>query len=389
MAAQSLRDTIKEKIATALKENLKMDEREFTNPWSTQEHGQLGQFDATSAAQDKASVLQESRCFSDAPIDAPKCLNLLTRIIYLIQQGEKFTAQASSVSLPVGKNDCFRANSIRVLSRVLDPAMAAQIDRYLKTAIVDKNPFVSSSALVCGMTLHATVPDVVKRWVNEIQDTVNSKHSMVQFHALALLYELKKGDRLALHKVVTSMARSIDGVGLSEMVTYEAARAFCQLAAVDTDGASGHTVLGYDMTHATTILQIFLTSPKPVVRFGAIRTLNMLAQTRPQTASRCNCDMEPLLSDQNRNTATLALTTLLKTGHESNVERLVKQISSFMSDITEVFKRQVVRAVKGLCLLYPGKYKVLMSFLSSNLREDGTAEIKKEPHEALKARKER
>ena len=30
----------------------------------------------------------------------------------------------------------------------------------------------------------------------------------MQFHALALLYELKKGDRLALHKVVTSMARN-------------------------------------------------------------------------------------------------------------------------------------------------------------------------------------
>ncbi|OLP74433.1 Coatomer subunit gamma [Symbiodinium microadriaticum] len=51
-------------------ENLKMDEREFNNPWSTQ---------------DKASVLQESRCFSDAPIDSLKCQNLLTRIIYLIQ----------------------------------------------------------------------------------------------------------------------------------------------------------------------------------------------------------------------------------------------------------------------------------------------------------------
>ncbi|CAK9002216.1 unnamed protein product [Durusdinium trenchii] len=602
---------------------------------------------------DKASVLQESRCFSDAPIDAPKCLNLLTRIIYLIQQGEKFTAQAQCTRLRRmvylvikelepsdqeagvrGKNDCFRANSIRVLSRVLDPAMAAQIDRYLKTAIVDKNPFVSSSALVCGMTLHATVPDVVKRWVNEIQDvpeTVNSEHSMVQFHALALLYELKKGQaslvfvlvgssalrqarcaqtlwatqnfafsgaehmarvgsklakgarkflwpsptseqrliEYAKHKMqynfgtrdaevltkmqmvgmnefrgVTQMcvpthmvrekvqealvtkgvpptvARSIaiqlqdahmlngqfekfqvepsgsahfyrviarmqsdEGVSdialaaagaslrpkrrppgaaqgyatqtlmserdaqvektlmsyldsclrhKSEMVTYEAARAFCQLAAVDTDGASGHTVLGYDMTHATTILQIFLTSPKPVVRFGAIRTLNMLpggeAGTDPAADSfqagatrtsrlrglalafpeRCNCDMEPLLSDQNRNTATLALTTLLKTGpgapgseaaklgdeqrseqigapigHESNVERLVKQISSFMSDITEVFKVEVVRAVKGLCLLYPGKYKVLMSFLSSNLREDGTAEIKKDLVDAL------
>merc|ERR1719197_1937228 len=60
--------------------------------------------------------------------------------------------------------------------------MAAQIDRYLKTAIVDKNPFVSSAALVCGSHLLGTVPDVVRRWVNEIQEATNSKHAMVQFH---------------------------------------------------------------------------------------------------------------------------------------------------------------------------------------------------------------
>merc|ERR1719265_3089338 len=170
----------------------------------------------------------------------------------------------------------------------------------------------------------------------------------------------------------------------SEMVTYEAARAFCQLAAQDTSQGAGSTmVMGYDIAHATTILQIFLTSPKPVIRFGAIKTLNMLAQVRPQVASRCNSDMEPLLSDQNRNTATLALTTLLKTGHESNVERLVKQITSFMSDISDVFKIEVVRAVKGLCLQYPSKYKTLMAFLSSNLREDGTSDFKKDLVDAL------
>merc|ERR1719313_440945 len=168
----------------------------------------------------------------------------------------------------------------------------------------------------------------------------------------------------------------------NEMVTYEAARALCQLAVCDEAGG-GQTVLGYDMTHATTILQIFLTSPKPVIRFGAIRTLNLLAQHRPQMAARCNCDMEPLLSDQNRNTATLALTTLLKTGHESNVERLIKQITSFMSDISNVFKIEVVRAVKGLCLQYPSKYKTLMAFLSTNLREDGTADFKRDLVDAL------
>mmetsp|Transcript_33383 Transcript_33383/g.72991 ORF Transcript_33383/g.72991 Transcript_33383/m.72991 type:complete len:928 (-) Transcript_33383:127-2910(-) len=446
MSSQSLKETIKEKIATALKENLKIEEREFVNPW---------------ANQDKASVLQQSRCFSDAPIDSEKCLNLLTRVLYLLQQGEKFTSQELTtlffdvtklfqspstrlrrmVYLIIkelepaegevficmsclikdmnSKNDCFRANSIRVLSRILDPAMAAQIDRYLKTAIVDKNPFVASSALVCGINLVKTVPDVVRRWVNEIQENVTSKHGMVQFHALALIYDLKKTDRLALHKVVTGLAKhqlkspmaecllvryatqaltterdsAVEKVLMSyldsclrhksEMVTYEAARAFCQLAVIDSEGSGGHSVLGYDITHATTILQIFLTSPKPVVRFGAIRTLNLLAQHRPQMAARCNCDMEPLLSDQNRNTATLALTTLLKTGHESNVERLVKQITTFMSDISDVFKIEVVRAVKGLCLQYPSKYKTLMAFLSSNLREDGTAEFKRDLVDAI------
>merc|ERR1719313_3181704 len=168
----------------------------------------------------------------------------------------------------------------------------------------------------------------------------------------------------------------------NEMVTYEAARALCSLAVFD-ESSGGQSVFGHDITHATTILQIFLTSPKPVVRFGAIRTLNMLAQHRPNLAARCNCDMEPLLSDQNRNTATLALTTLLKTGHESNVERLVKQITSFMSDISDVFKIEVVRAVKGLCLQYPSKYKTLMAFLSTNLREDGTADFKKDLVDAL------
>merc|ERR1719161_3363123 len=169
----------------------------------------------------------------------------------------------------------------------------------------------------------------------------------------------------------------------SEMVQYEAARALCSLAVCDEAGGSGQTVLGYDISHVTTVLQIFLTSPKPVIRFGAIRMLNRLAQHRPQLAARCNCDMEPLLSDQNRNTATLALTTLLKTGHESNVERLVKQITSFMSDISDVFKIEVVRAVRALCLQYPAKHKTLMAFLSSNLREDGTADFKRDLVEAL------
>ena len=87
-----------------------------------------------------------------------------------------FIAMSMLIKDMNSQNDSFRANSIRVLSRILDPAMAAQIDRYLKTAIVDKNPFVCSSALVCGITLMKAAPDVVRRWISEVQENVNSKH---------------------------------------------------------------------------------------------------------------------------------------------------------------------------------------------------------------------
>eukprot|EP00922_Rhytidocystis_sp_ex-Travisia-forbesii_P037494 GHVS01055872.1.p1 GENE.GHVS01055872.1~~GHVS01055872.1.p1 ORF type:complete len:858 (+),score=150.16 GHVS01055872.1:321-2894(+) len=314
-------------------------------------------------------------------------------------------------------NDCYRANAIRVLSKIVDPSMAAQIERYLKTAIVDKNPFVASSALLCGIQLLRTAPEVVRRWVNEVSESVSSKHPMVQFHALGLLYELKRNDRLALQKVVSGLTKNFLKSPLaeclliryagrlagkdpslakplmdylegclrhkSEMVYFEAAKALCELAIADVEGQGGTSVFGYDLVPAITALQIMLTSPKPVMRFAAVRVLNRLAQVRAHAVSRCNVDMEPMLTDTNRSIATLALTTLLKTGHEANVDRLIKQIASFMNEITDSFKMDIVQAVKQLCITYPSKQKVLMGFLSSNLREEGSLEFKSDTVDAL------
>ena len=64
--------------------------------------------------------------------------------------------------------------------------------------------------------------------------------------------------------------------------------------------------------------------------------------THPMAVTACNIDMESLISDQNRSIATLAITTLLKTGSEGSVEKLLKQIGTFMSDIADDFKIVVV-----------------------------------------------
>lgn len=132
-----------------------------------------------------------------------------------------------------------------------------------------------------------------------------------------------------------------------------------------------------DLSPAITVLQLFLTSPKSSLRFAAIRTLSEVATKHPMSLLKCNDDMEGLVADSNRSIATLAITTLLKTGTEASIDRLMKKISAFMTEIGDEFKIVVVQAVRELCLKYPGKNRVLVGFLSTFLREEGGYEFKK------------
>ena len=105
------------------------------------------------------------------------------------------------------KNEIYRANAIRVLCRIIEPAMLAQIERLLKQAVVVKEPYVASAAIVSGLHLIRASPDIIKRWVNEVQQALASRFVMVQYHALGLLYQIKRHDRLAVAKLVQSMTR--------------------------------------------------------------------------------------------------------------------------------------------------------------------------------------
>lgn len=136
-------------------------------------------------------------------------------------------------------------------------------------------------------------------------------------------------------------------------------------------------VTSRELQPAITVLQLFLSSSKPTLRFAAIRALNKVAMLHPAALNSCNIEMEGLISDHNRSIATLAITTLLKTGNESSIDRLLKQIMSFMADIQDEFKVVVVESIRSLSLKFPQKHRVLMNFLSSILREEGGFEYKK------------
>jgi coatomer protein complex subunit gamma len=50
--------------------------------------------------------------------------------------------------------------------------------------------------------------EIIKRWVNEVQEAAQSRHAMVQFHAVVLLHALRATDRLAVSKLVTQLTRA-------------------------------------------------------------------------------------------------------------------------------------------------------------------------------------
>lgn len=306
------------------------------------------------------------------------------------------------------------------------------IERNIKTAIVDKTPSVSSAALVSSYHLLPIARDIVRRWQSETQEAASSAKAsggfslgfgtgagahqmaaantnyMTQYHAIGLLYQMRSHDRMALvkmvqqysaHGAVKSPAARVmlvrlaaklaeDDPGLrkpmmkllddwlrdkSEMVNFEAAKAICETPDL-TDAEAGQAI------H---VLQLFLTSPRAVTKFAAIRILHQFASFKPEVVRQCNPDIESLITNTNRCIATFAITTLLKTGNESSVDRLMKQISTFMSEITDEFKVTIVEAIRTLCLKFPSKQAGMLQFLSSILRDEGGFEFKRSVVESM------
>ena len=363
----------------------------------------------------------------------------LRQMVYLIIKELANTAEdvimvTSSImkDTAVGSDILYRANAIRALCRIIDATTVQAIERLIKTAIVDKTPSVSSAALVSSYHLLPIAKDVVRRWQSETQEAASSSKSssgfslgfsssgsqhslaaantnyMTQYHAIGLLYQMRSHDRMALVKMVQQLGapgvvKSPAGVVMlvrlaaklaeedrnlrkpmlqlldgwlrhkAEMVNFEAAKAVCDMQDI-TEG---------EMTQAIHTLQMFLTSPRAVTKFAAVRILHTIASFKPQAVHPCNPDIESLIANSNRSIATFAITTLLKTGNEGSVDRLMKQISTFMSDITDEFKITIVEAIRTLCLKFPNKQAGMLSFLSGILRDEGGYEFKRSVVESM------
>lgn len=87
--------------------------------------------------------------------------------------------------------------------------MLAQVERYIKQAVVHKNPCVASSALLCALYLYNIAPEPVRHWISEINQSLSYEDEMVQYHGLLLLYAMKQQDTLSLTKLLTQLRQHL------------------------------------------------------------------------------------------------------------------------------------------------------------------------------------
>ncbi|EDV25841.1 uncharacterized protein TRIADDRAFT_55337 [Trichoplax adhaerens] len=376
---------------------------------------------------EKATVVQEARTFNDQHINTRKCCMILTKLLYLINQGEILATveatetffamtklfQSKDVTLRRmvyltikemsklaedviivtssltkdmnSKEDLFRASAVRALCMITDGSMLQGIERYLKQAIVDRDRSVASAALVSSLHLSRENFEIVKRWVNEVQQATSSDDHMVQYHALGLLYQIKKNDKLAITKLVSKQARHSLRSPFAHCLMIRIASKIIE-DDEDSKGSSLYDYLESCLRHKSEM--VVYEAARAIVNLKSVQSkdlspavsgivIEQVAITHPLSVTTCNLDLENLVTDSNRNIATLAITTLLKTGSEASIERLMKQITSFMSEISDEFKTVVVDAIKALCLKFPRKHLTMMNFLSAMLRDEGGYQYKK------------
>lgn len=416
--------------------------------------------------------------FNESPINPKRCRILISRLLRLLANGETFPEnEATALFFSISKlfqhqndalrqvvyvaikelsgmsedvlmatssimkdvqngSDLVKPNAIRALTYVLDESTAFSAERLLKSAVVSKHPSISSAALCTSYNLLSISEVTIKRFANEAQEAISDlkqfpsvpydENSLLvgefypnstyiaQYHAIGLIYQLKKNDKMAILKLTSQLADSntlknqfakvhvVKLIGdlinrdpqlfrnfqpiLSTWLENKFESVQIEVAKVISNFALRYTRLVSPDMFAIVVstLQSLLSVPRVSVRFAVLRILNKIAMIAPEKIAVCNPELESLINDTNRNISTYAITILLKTGNASNIATLISRISRFIHDVSDDFKIIIIDAVRTLSLNFPQEWKSIVKFLMDVLKNsEGGLEFKNSIVEAI------
>ena len=247
-------------------------------------------------------------------------------------------------------------------------------------------------------------PDHIRKCANDIQDLLLSKPSACHYHALNVLYNIKKQDMMSFVKMMLLVISKNSSYGIlatiqliryckeileADLLDNNSERAIFMWLAKQLNKnntivievaktlVSMKNVTNSDLLAAVSSLNIYLLSMNPINVFAALKIYDRLVD-HPAKASllTSTTDIESHLSNNNKAVKSLALSILLKVCREDKVSELLDKAYEIFTDLPDSVKVSVVTAAEEISRKYPEKTKDVILFLWRCLRDRGELDFK-------------
>ena len=117
-----------------------------------------------------------------------------------------------------------------------------------------------------------------------------------------------------------------------------------------------------------------LRTTNPVLKFAAVRILNMVAKRFPRECESVNPEIEELVNDRSRNIGILALMTVLQIGTEKSIDRFISKVSK--APINDSYKYLLFDSMTSLCAKFPNKSSNFVQLYKNALVEKAHLDFK-------------
>lgn len=123
-------------------------------------------------------------------------------------------------------------------------------------------------------------------------------------------------------------------------------------------------------------LKNFLKSENFYEKFSAIKLLSKLSLKHSKNIEKLNKEIEELLQENSKTLTMFAISTLLKTGTEETIDRLMKYLPEFMNEMDDTYKILGLNALLTLTLKNASKIDVFIEFIKGCILTKGTLKFK-------------
>ncbi|TBU16581.1 subunit gamma of vesicle coat complex [Ordospora colligata] len=285
-------------------------------------------------------------------------------------------------------SDDMKAMALKTLFCILPADMIYDFGKYVSQAFVSPSVIRRDMAVLVSCKLLRDGFSEVKEWIDDVD---SNDDSMTSYHAARFLMQTRKL-RLGIveslrgpsgiigARVVVEQAKSGNSEALAmlkkllgskysdEMVFIEAAKGVCVI---------GEEYASQLVQQTVQSLRIFLKSTNIALQFSAMRIISGLALRYPHKTSIANKEVEDLVMSENKTISMFAITSLLKTGTEETIDRLVKLIPGMIAEMSDGLKKIAIETLETLSNTFESKKPVFIDFLSSALSQKGGLEFKK------------